>query len=360
LNIETAYNDIDDLSDDPAQRRVVRLLATLQRRLEHAPPPPRNAIARLLSRRRRMAPVPGIYLWGGVGRGKTFLMDLFFRSLDLEHKRRFHFHRFMGRVHDELGVQRETADPLDRVAERLAADARVLCFDEFFVSDIGDAMILGTLLERLFRRNVTLVATSNTPPADLYAGGLQRERFLPAIRLLETHTAVVELDGRTDYRLRLLEQAGTFVPAGRPDAHDVLCGFFRRIASGDAEEGRVIDILGRPVRTVRAARSVAWFEFSELCGGPRSARDYVELARLCHTVLVSGIPELGSGREDEARRFIALVDELYDRRVKLILSAEVPIEGLYRGKRLRREFERTRSRLVEMQSTEYLAAPHAA
>lgn len=359
MSIEAAYNEINDLMPDPAQRQVVTLLGSLQKRLVHARPA-RGGIRRFLRRNRRPKPVRGMYLWGGVGRGKTFLMDLFYATLDIPDKKRYHFHRLMGSVHAQLKSLDDVEDPLDRVAARIAGEARVLCFDEFFVSDIGDAMILGRLLDGLFSRGVTLVATSNAAPADLYTGGLQRERFLPAIRLLETHTAVVQLDGGRDYRLRLLEQSGTFVPADQPDVHGTLCGFFRRIASGEAEEGRVLDILGRPITTIRAARGVAWFDFRELCGGPRSTNDYVELSRLFHTVIVSGVPALDPGMEDEARRFIALVDELYDRRVKLILSADVSVESMYQGRRLEFEFERTVSRLVEMQSRDYLSQPHTA
>ena len=360
MSIEAAYKRSSELQPDPSQRQVVAYLDALQTQLVHASPQRLGVVDKLLGRRPRFKPVRGLYLWGGVGRGKTFLMDMFFATLNITAKKRFHFHRLMGLVHGQLKELGDIEDPLDRVAADIAADTRVLCFDEFFVSDIGDAMILGRLLDGLFSRGVTLVATSNAAPLDLYRDGLQRQRFLPAIRLLETHTAVIELDGGTDYRLRLLEQAGTFLSADEPEVHDTLCSFFRQIASGDAEEGRVMEILGRPVKTERAARGVAWFNFEEICGGPRAAADYVEIARLCHTVMVSDVPVLGRQQENEARRFIALVDELYDRRVKLILSAAAQVDELYRGEKLNFEFERTRSRLTEMQSTDYLAAPHRA
>jgi len=358
VSIEKAYNQTADLIDDPAQRRIVALLDDLQRRLEDESSAKRSWLSRLLVSDTPAAPIPGLYLWGGVGRGKTWLMDLFFATLDVAHKRRYHFHRLMGEVHAQLAELDGVEDPLNEVASSLAEKARVLCFDEFFVSDIADAMLLGRLLDGLFARGVTLVATSNSPPHELYKGGLQRQRFLPAIELLEGHTRVVELDGERDHRLRLLEAAGTFVSAGRADAHDVLRNVFRRVASGDAQAGRVIELLGRPITTVRAARGVAWFTFAELCGGPRSARDYVELSRLYHTLIVSAVPVLDAQAENEARRFIALVDELYDRRVKLVLSAQANVDELYRGNKLQFEFERTRSRLVEMQSKAYLAAAH--
>ena len=357
MNIQAAYANTDELVADESQRAVVEILADLQRRLEAAGDKGNGWLDRL-RRRRAAGPVTGLYLWGGVGRGKTFLMDLFYANLATEQKKRVHFHRMMSDVHARLKAHRDTEYPLDRVAASLADGLRVLCFDEFFVNDIGDAMILAGLLDGLFKRGVTLVTTSNSPPADLYRNGLQRERFLPAIRLIETHTQVVELDGVTDYRLRLFESAGTYLPASERDVDRRLADYFCRIAPGATETGRVLDVLGRPIRTVRTAKGVAWFEFDELCEGPRSQEDYIEIARCYQTVILTDVPVLDRTREDAARRFIALVDEFYDRRVKLILSAHADAQDLYRGERLRFEFERTRSRLSEMQSTEYLHAPH--
>lgn len=345
---------------DASQSHVVELLADLQQRLLAAPPPKRG-LARFLSRERNTVPgVPGIYLWGGVGRGKTFLMDLFFETLVLESKRRVHFHRIMKDVHERLGALRNVEDPLATVARDMAAEARVLCFDEFFVSDIGDAMILGRLLHGLFERGVTLVATSNSRPDDLYRDGLQRQRFVPAIEALNQHTQVVELTGDTDYRLKLLQQAGTYLTPDGGLARARLREFFRESASSQVEEDHEIDVNGRKLRTRRCAKGIAWFDFTELCDGPRSQADYIEIARWYPTIIVSGVPELSELREDQARRFIALVDEFYDRHVKLILSAERPADELYTGKRLRFEFERTVSRLIEMQSLEYLHLPHLA
>lgn len=302
--------------------------------------------------------VAGLYLWGDVGRGKTFLMDLFFETLPVENKSRIHFHRMMTDVHARLKALEDIEDPLDRVAADIARQTQILCFDEFFVSDIADAMILGRLLDGLFRRAVTLVATSNSPPSELYLNGLQRERFLPAIDLLETHTRVLHLDGDTDYRLRLLQQAGTYLTPIDADAVARLTHYFLEIASGDVVEGRLLDILGRDIPTERCAKGVAWFDFKDICDGPRSQQDYIEIARWYPTVIVSSIPILTTDKENQARRFIALVDEFYDRKVKLIVSAAAEIESLYAGQKLAFEFQRTTSRLIEMQSTIYLHAPH--
>jgi cell division protein ZapE len=343
---------------DPAQAHVVGLLADLQHRLSVAPPP-KKGLAKLLSRERNSVPgVTGLYLWGGVGRGKTFLMDLFFETLTVESKRRMHFHRIMRDVHERLGALGDIEDPLDTVARDMAAEARVLCFDEFFVSDIGDAMILGRLLHGLFERGVTLVATSNSRPDDLYRDGLQRQRFIPAIEALNRHTRVVELTGDTDYRLQLLQQAGTYLTPDDGSAEAKLRAFFRESASSQVQDDHELLINGRTLKTRHCAKGIAWFDFADLCDGPRSQADYIEIARWYPTIVVSGVPELDELRENPARRFIALVDEFYDRHVKLIVSAARPADELYTGKRLRFEFERTVSRLIEMQSLEYLHLPH--
>ena len=345
---------------DPSQSHVVDLLADLQERLLDAPAPKRG-LARLLSRERTALPrVSGLYIWGGVGRGKTFLMDLFFETLSLEDKHRAHFHRIMKDVHDRLRALGEIEDPLAVVAREMAADARVLCFDEFFVSDIGDAMILGRLLRGLFENGVTLVATSNTRPDELYRDGLQRQRFLPAIDALNRHTRSVELAGDRDYRLELLQQAGTYLTPDDATAAERLHEIFRESASSRIEEDHELEINGRRVKTLRCAKGIAWFDFQSLCDSPRSPADYIEIARWYPTIILSGVPALDEFRENQARRFIALVDEFYDRHVKLVVSAERPPDTIYSGNRLRFEFERTVSRLIEMQSIEYLHLPHLA
>jgi cell division protein ZapE len=304
------------------------------------------------------SPVQGLYMWGGVGRGKTTLMDLFFDSLPFEDKLRYHFHRMMYRVHNRLKELDNVEDPIQIVADEFADQARVICFDEFFVSDIGDAMILGRLMQALFERHVTLVATSNIPPENLYAGGLQRQRFLPCIALIETHTQVLQVDSDVDYRLRVLEQAEIYHSPLDAAANENLQSYFNQIAPDEGSKGQSIEILGRNLTTIRRADGIAWFSFGTLCDGPRSKDDYIELARTFSTLLLSNVPQMGIEQEDQARRFIALVDEFYDRRVKLIISAAEPISHLYKGKRVSMEFERTRSRLREMQSTAYLAEAH--
>ena len=343
---------------DPAQERVVELLGDLQRRLQ-IKGSLLSVVKRLFARGNKdYQGERGIYLWGGVGRGKTFLMDIFFETTNLKAKRRIHFHRMMHDVHRRLKALGAVADPLDVIADDIAQETRLLCFDEFFVSDIGDAMLLARLLDGLFRRGVTLVATSNSPPDELYKNGLQRQRFVPAIELLQRYNNVVNMDGGVDYRLRLLQQAGTFLTPNDEHANRRLLHFFAESASSQLEDNQLLEVNGRDVRAHKCAKGIAWFEFEDICDGPRSQLDYIEVARWYPTVIVSGVPILTTNREDQARRFIALVDEFYDRRVKLMLSADADIGGLYSGSRLAFEFDRTVSRLIEMQSTEYLAAAH--
>ena len=343
--------------EDTEQAHIVEALQGLQERIAAHYSPLRRVLSSLRLRP-AAKPVRGIYLWGGVGRGKTFLMDLFFDTLPVARKRRVHFHRMMSEVHARLRHLGHRENPLDHVAADIAKETDVLCFDEFFVSDIGDAMILGGLMQAVFRRGLTLVATSNLPPQDLYSGGLQRERFLPAIRSLEENTEVLELGGETDHRLRRLQQAGTFLCPAGPASDDALARYFGQAASGAIEDDTAIEVLGREIRARKAAKGIVWFEFRELCEGPRSQQDYIEIARWYPTVIVSNVPVLDAQHENAARRLIALVDEFYDRRVKLLVSAAAPIPSLYAGKLLRFEFDRTRSRLTEMQTDKYLHSPH--
>ena len=346
-------------SADPAQLEALARLEDLRGRLLEHPVPPGAArwLARLLPRRPR-APLRGLYLWGGVGRGKTWLMDLFFASLPFPDKRRRHFHRFMYDVHARLTALAEERSPLEQVAAQIAREARVLCFDELYVTDIADAMILGGLFAGLFRHGVTLVATSNVPPQELYRDGLQRQRFLPAIALLERHLEVLEVRGPTDYRLRQLTQAGTYLDSRAPGTAARLEALFVGLGGVQAQRGGAIEIAGRPIPVVRVAPGAVWFEFHDLCGGPRSQDDYIEIAREFQSVFVAGVPVLDADHEDEARRFVALVDELYDRSVNLVVAAAAPPAQLYRGTRVAPLFERTASRLIEMQSAQYLAREH--
>jgi len=348
-----------ELRADAAQTKAIAALERLHVELCAASPPLRGwrrELARLRGARRE--PVRGIYLWGSVGRGKTLMMDLLFNCLPFEDKLRRHFHRFMAQIHENLKSVREQANPLEIVADRLAAQTRIICFDEFAVTDIADAMLLGNLFSALFARGVTLAATSNIEPKDLYRDGLQRQQFLPAIELIERHTEVLHVDGRQDYRLRVLERADVFQFPADAAAERRLEDYFVAIAPDRADEDGSLEVLGRPIPFRKSADGVIWFDFDALCDGPRSQDDYIELARCCQTVLVSNVPQFDSATENQARRFIALVDEFYDRRVKLILSAAVSIEKLYRGARLMHDFQRTRSRLQEMQSHDYLAAAH--
>jgi cell division protein ZapE len=303
-------------------------------------------------------PQRGLYLWGGVGRGKTMLMDWFYESLPGPRRERVHFYRFMRRIHAELRAAGQRTRPLETVAERLARGARVICLDEFFVADIADAMILAALFESLFRRGVTLVATSNTAPQDLYKDGLQRERFLPAIELLQTNMDVLHLDGGIDYRLRQLEQAPTYLDSKLPGTAGELRQRFAALAGDSATGPRTLSIEDRGIEALATGAGMAWFEFRELCEGPRSQNDYIELARCYHTVFIANIPGFTVADEDAARRFIAAVDEFYDRGVKMVVSAAAAPSALYQGERLQLEFQRAASRLVEMQTQHYLASVH--
>lgn len=354
-----------DLADrgfiaDAAQQQAVQLTQSLYDALL-AENRRRAALFGRLRRKvrgRRQDPCTGLYFWGGVGRGKTWIADALYDCLPFENRLRMHFHRFMWRVHHELGELKRIGGPLQVVADRLADRTMVLCFDEFHVSDITDAMLLGNLFAALFERGVCLVATSNEHPDRLYHGGLQRERFLPAIELLKTHTRIVNLDSGVDYRMRYLEGAEIYHITGKAPADSVLDGHFHHIAPDAGIRGAPILIEGREISTRRVADGVVWFDFPDICGGPRAAADYIEIARLYQTVLISNVPGMDDREMDCIQRFIHLVDEFYDRNVRLVLSAAAAPAELYRGKRLAQPFQRTASRLVEMQSREYLAREH--
>lgn len=345
---------------DPAQENAVRELQRLYDELTH-PKQKKTWRVRLQARFGRGLQTPttqGIYFWGGVGRGKTYLVDTFYDCLPFENKLRIHFHRFMHRVHEDLKTLDGTSDPLKVVAKRFCDDAKVICFDEFFVSDITDAMILGTLMQEMFAQGMVLVATSNIIPDELYRNGLQRARFLPAIELLNENTRVVNVDSGIDYRLRTLEQAEIYHYPLDEQATKNLHRYFQQLAPESCEYQQQLEIAGRPLESIRNADGVVMFEFLALCDGPRSQTDYMELSRCYHSVLLANVTQMGAGKDDIARRFIAMVDEFYERNVKLIIAAAVPLEELYSSGQLDFEFRRCLSRLKEMQSHEYLARQH--
>lgn len=339
--------------DDPVQREVASALDQVLSELRR--PQPGGLLARW---RARPEPVRGLYLYGGVGRGKTYLMDKFFERVPGKHKLRQHFHRFMQYAHAQLATLKDQPEPLDTVARRIADQANVICFDEFFVSDIADAMLLGRLFDRLFALGVTLVATSNVAPDDLYRDGLQRRRFLPAIELIQLHCRVLFVAGEEDYRLQVLRAADAYLHPWDNETRQRFERYFQDIAPEKGTRGTALRIHGRDIATVRRADGVAWFDFAAVCDGPRGTDDYIEIARCFQTVLVSAIPLLTPELENQARRFIALIDEFYERKVKLLLGAEVALAELYQGRRVAFEFERTRSRIEEMHGDRYLALPH--
>ena len=349
-----------ELQPDAAQRRAVGYTQRLYEKLVAGSAGSSGLLARL----RRLAggapdgPVRGLYFWGGVGRGKTHIVDSLYAALPFEEKMRVHFHGFMQLVHQKLRALGEREDPLYAVAGDLAGRTRIICFDEFHVSDITDAMLLGRLLRALFSRGVSLVATSNIAPDDLYRGGLQREQFLPAIALIKTHTDVVHLDGSVDYRLRVLERSPVYYCPPDAKAEQALESCFEALAGERIERDTSIDIAGRPVEARALADGIAWFDYSAICETPRSASDYIEIARRCHTVLLSDVPVMDDALADRVVRFIHLIDELYEHNVNLILSAQALADDLYVGERLAVRFDRARSRLAEMQTRDYLAAKH--
>ncbi len=348
-----------DFFHDAAQENAVRHLQRLYDDLVADERGGSGLFGKLFGKKPQ-GPIKGIYFWGGVGRGKTYLVDTFYDALPFKQKMRTHFHRFMKRVHEEMKTLKGEKNPLTIIGKRFADEARVICFDEFFVSDITDAMILATLLEELFKNGVSLVATSNIVPDGLYKDGLQRARFLPAIELLKKHTEIVNVDSGIDYRLRALEQAELYHFPLDAEAELSLEKSFRSLLTENCTvlENEALLIENREIMARRVANDVAWFEFRALCDGPRSQNDYIELGKIFEAVLVSNIEQMNVAKDDMARRFINLVDEFYDRNVKLILSAEVELKDLYAGGRLEFEFQRTLSRLLEMQSHEYLARPH--
>lgn len=342
------------ITPDPAQRAAAEKLNALYEQLLSFKQSRSNALKKIISTAK---PPRGLYFWGGVGRGKSFLMDAFYDAVPYRRKRRVHFHAFMQEIHGALKQHKQENDPLMHIAADLARKVRLLCFDEFHVSDIADAMILGRLFTSLLEKGVVVVMTSNYPPDNLYPNGLQRQLFLPTIEMLKTNLDVLEVDGGIDYRLRTLEQMDTFLVPADAAADAKMEEDFIAIAGAVGEVG-TIKVLERKIPVIRQAPGVIWFSFDALCGGPRSQNDYLELAREHHTLLLAHMPKLAREQSSEARRFTWLVDVLYDHRVKLVISAAVPAEQLYTAGTQAEEFKRTVSRLIEMLSREYLAEAH--
>jgi cell division protein ZapE len=336
---------------DPAQLRAIASLERCATDWTQYKSKRSNSLKKFINR----LDVPrGVYMYGGVGRGKSFLMDCFFSAVPIQRKTRLHFHEFMREVHRELRELQGTVNPLDVLGQRMAKRYKLLCFDEFHVADITDAMILHRLLDSLFKHGVGFVTTSNFKPDDLYPGGLHRDRILPAIELLNSRLEVINVDNGTDYRRQTLEQVDLYITPNGPEADVKLSQSFDRLAETQ-DEDPVMTIEARQISARRRAGGVVWFDFKTLCGGPRSQNDYLEIASQFHTVILSDVPHMPVRMASEARRFTWLVDVLYDRRVKLVLSAAVPAEALYTEGPLAHEFPRTVSRLTEMQSAEFLA-----
>ncbi|MBR9957791.1 AFG1 family ATPase [Cronobacter sakazakii] len=357
---------------DDVQHEAVNRLNLIWQGLSQktdAPAPARSGlltkVGKLFGKREEAlseAPVRGLYMWGGVGRGKTWLMDLFFHSLPGERKLRLHFHRFMLRVHEELAALQGQTDPLEVVADGFKAQADVICFDEFFVSDITDAMLLGGLMQALFARGITLVATSNIPPDELYRNGLQRTRFLPAIEAIKAHCDVMNVDAGIDYRLRTLTQAHLWLSPRSEETARQMDKLWHALAGAprNAAAAPSLEINHRPLPTLGVENQTLAASFATLCVDARSQHDYIALSRQFHTVLLFDVPVMTTSTENAARRFIALVDEFYERQVKLVVSADAPLDDIYQGEQLQFEFKRCLSRLQEMQSEEYLKRPHLA
>lgn len=355
------------LNADDEQRAVILLLDAIAGALAKRKPwrPPATGFFSRFTQAKSIVGIEGLYLWGGVGRGKTHLCDLFFAECAFEDKTRLHFHRFMQRIHTDLNELGQVENPIPLVADKWAMQTRLLLLDEIHVNDITDAMLLGSLLTELFKRGITVVTTSNRHPDDLYKDGLQRARFIPAIEQIKKHTHVLEMVGDTDYRLRLLQRESIYVVGefvdGKSDqaSSDAMKQHFERLSGGKDENKSSMTVTGRELPIIARAGDILWIDFDTLCNTPRSTADYIELATTFHTVLLSNVPVMDEMQSDAARRFVNLIDEFYDRHVKLIVSAQAAPDALYTGKRLQFEFTRSASRLMEMQTKDYLAAGHA-
>lgn len=363
-----ALREDDAIHADPVQELAAEKFQSLHNALKGYQPSSgvKGWKARLGLARRAQTPPQGLYVYGGVGRGKSMLMDLFFEKTDIAHKRRVHFHAFMLEVQEALHAWRKNqskgseSDPIEPIADKIAKEAWLLCFDEFHVVDIADAMILGRLFEALFSRGVVVAATSNFALDELYKDGLNRELFLPFIALFKEKLDVLHLDSPTDYRLARLKNMKVYLSPLGPASSAALAKDFAELTQGAETVQETIAIKGRTIDVPRTAIGVAWFEFSALCERPLGAADYIEIASRYHTVILDNVPKLNEARRNEAKRFMLFIDELYEHKTNLIMAAEVPPHDLYREGRHAFEFERAVSRLMEMQSAEYLEAAHVA
>lgn len=362
MDISKAYQEsleTHGFTSDPAQEKIVAELQRIQTALiikENRETTLFHQLRQAITGNKK--PVTGLYLWGDVGRGKTWLMNLFMNSLPSEKKIRLHFHHFMIGVHEKLASQSNQKDPLKIIAREFSRRYLVLCLDEFIVTNITDAMLLSGLLDEMFKNGVTLIATSNRIPDDLYKNGLQRERFLPAIELINKHTRAIKLDSNIDHRLELLEQTDIYLTPINGSTHQYLLNHFELLATDRVTPNKILIINKRPIITAYCSDEIAWFTFDALCDSPRATPDYIELARQFHTIILSDVPKMDEYLDDKARRFIYLIDEMYDRSVKVIISAEGTAESLYSGELLEFAFNRTVSRLAEMRSEAYLARCH--
>ncbi len=368
MSLSQRYKDAlkqpDMVNDAVQEKAIIKLEALSQRLSDKKNHPLRELITRFSPfKSHQVQAIEGLYLWGGVGRGKTWLMNLFYEQLDIEQKKRIHFHHFMLDIHaklSSLSAQNNVKqkNPLQHIALQLAKEYKVLCIDEFIVTNITDAMILSELLHALFKYRVCLVATSNRVPNNLYLNGLQRERFLPAIELIKNHTDVFHLDNGIDHRASLLEHNNIYYSPVSEGVDQKICLQIQELAISPLTENKVLNIQNREIKTLSASDEVVWFEFEAICATPRAAQDYIELAQKFNTVVVSNIPVMDEYSDDMARRFIYLIDELYNRNVKLVASAQAEPEDLYTGNMLEFAFHRTSSRLIEMRSHHYLSQPH--
>lgn len=349
---------------DAVQEQAIVKLEALSQRLKASNKSPLRSLLRkfspllIFAKQQPPQPAPGLYLWGDVGRGKSWLMNLFYEELPIKEKNRIHFHHFMLDIHEKLGALDKQKNPLQHIARQLAKQYKVLCIDEFIVTNITDAMILSELLHALFKHQVSLVATSNRVPDDLYLNGLQRERFLPAIELIKTHTEVFHLDGGIDHRTSLLELADVYYCPIVENTDKQITLRMLELSITPVIENRTLTILNREIKTISCSDEIAWFDFASICTAPRAAQDYIELAQQFNIIIVSNIPVMDEYSDDKARRFIYLIDELYDRNVILIASAAAEPEKLYQGNMLEFAFHRTSSRLIEMRSHQYLSQSH--